>query len=479
MAADAVPTEAPVVVVGAGPGGLAAAGQAVSLGLPVTLIDENPLAGGQFYRQRLPGLGPGPGEDPRRLRPEAASLLAVVSARDVSFLPRTTVWGIFEGRTLALDGPSSGPPGPTLLRAGAVVLAPGAYERAFPFPGWTLPGVFTAGGLQILAKSQGLLPGRRVLLAGNGPFLLVVAAELLEAGAEVVALVEASPATRSWAALTGLFGHWDVVREGLRHLRRLRRAGVPILAGHAIVAAEGTGAVDRVRVAPVARDGRPDRTAVRSFSVDAVGLGYGFVPSTELLRQAGGQVRHAEELGGWVPVRSDSLESSVPGVFVAGDGAGIAGARVAVMEGRLAAIGAARTLGGLGARKATELGQPLVRELASLERLRAALHGLYRARLLSTAGLTPDTLVCRCEAVTAERVEGAIGDGARTLHEIKIYTRAGMGLCQGRVCGPIIGALLAERAGGPAESVLPGSVRPPVKPIRLASLAASDPGPPG
>lgn len=477
MAADAVPRETPLAIVGAGPGGLAAAAQAVALGLPVTLIDENPLAGGQYFRQSPAGFRARPGADPRLARPEAASLLEVVSAPGVTFLPRTTVWGIFDERTLALEGPSGGPPGPALLRAGAVVLASGAYERAFPFPGWTLPGVFTAGGLQVLAKSQGILPGRRVLLAGNGPFLLVVAAHLLEAGADVVAVVEASPTTRSWAALAGLFGHWDVVREGLGHLRRLERANVPILNAHGIVTADGAGEIQRVSVAPVGRGGCPDRTALRSFAVDAVGLGYGFVPSTELLRQAGGQVRYTEDLGGWVPVRSEIMESSVSGLFVAGDGAGIAGARVAIVQGRLAAIGAARALGVLPAKRATKLTRPLVRKLGSLERLRAALNRLYRSDLLPTACLTPDTLVCRCEAVAAEGVEEAIRDGARSLHEVKIYTRAGMGLCQGRVCGPLVAALLAERAGVPPDSVLPGSVRPPVKPIRLGSLAAADPEP--
>ncbi len=465
--------QSPLAIVGAGPAGLSAAREASALGLSATLIDENALAGGQYYRQSPPGFARAPGGDARLLRPEAGALLEVAAAGPVRFLPRTTVWGIFDDRTLALHGASA----PRFLRAGAVVLAPGAYERAFAFPGWTLPGVFTAGGLQVLAKSQGLLPGRRILLAGNGPFLLLVAAQLLEAGAEVAAVVEASPTAKSWATLTGLFGHWDVVREGMHYLHRLARAGVPLLTAHAIVAVAGDGIVEQAVVAPLGGDGRPDRTALRRFAVDAVGLGYGFVPSTELLRQAGGAVRYADELGGFVPVRSATLESTVPGIFVAGDGGGIAGARVAMVQGRLAAIAAARALGVVSAPRAAELADPLGRELEGLEGLRVALGRLYQARLAPTACLTPDTLVCRCEAVTAQRIEHAIRDGARTPHEVKIYTRAGMGLCQGRMCGPTVAALLAERLGVPPASLPPPSVRPPVKPVPLEALALPLPEP--
>ena len=463
------PGRTDLAVVGAGPAGLCAAATAAELGLQVTIVDENPLPGGQYYRQHPSGFSRRADGDPLLRHEEAARVLAVTTDPRVRLLARTTVWGVFDDRTLALHGPDV----PETLHARAIVLAAGAYDKPFPFPGWTVPGVYTVGGLQTLVKAQGLLPGGRMLLAGNGPLLLATAAQILDAGGDIAAVVEASPMHRL-AALPSLLRHRDVLREGIGYLSRLRRAHVPLLTRHVVVRVEGDDAVARAVVAPLGPGARPDLERTRTFVVDAVGIGCGFVPSIELLRAAGGQVVYSREAQAWVPRRDTGLEAA-PGVYVAGDNAGIRGSRVARAEGALAGVGAARALGAADPDVAERRSAGLRKELAGLESLQRAINRMYQAEYSPIASLTPETLVCRCEAVSARAIDEAIDDGAASLHELKAYTRAGMGFCQARVCGPLCEAILRDRLDlSGADDLAAPSVRPPLKPLSVDALAQLD-----
>ena len=323
-----------LVVVGAGPAGMAAAVAAAEAGLAPAVIDEAAEAGGQIYRRR-PAAFPAEGvvRSGRTEREGAALRRAFEANADrIEHISGASVWGIFEGRRVALDQTS----GWEMVDAEALVLATGAHEFVPPFPGWTLPGVMTPGSAQQLAKIQGVRPGQRVLLAGTGPFLLIVARCLLDAGVEVAGIVEAVRTPELAARLPGLLAEPGLVAEGALHLLALRRARVPIHRGCVVVAARGGDCLEAVDFAPCDGEWNPDRSRISTAEVDTLCVGFGFVPRAQLAQLAGCAMRFVPELGGWLPAVDENLETSVPDVWVAGDGGGVAGATAAALEGRLA-----------------------------------------------------------------------------------------------------------------------------------------------
>ena len=465
--AASAPREVELAIVGGGPAGLSAAMEAARAGVQVTLIDEAGQLGGQIYRQLPPTFrvtDPAPlGTEYRRGR----TLLDAFAGHRVEVLRETLVWGIFEDKVLAVATGERA----ASLRARALVIAIGAYDRPVPFPGWTLPGVFTAGGAQAFVKSQRVLPGRRALLAGTGPLQLVVAAQLAKAGMEVAGVVELSRMEHLWRYAPRVWRHVGMLWEGFDYWRTLRKFGVPILTGHVIVRAEGTDEVRRATIARADDDGRPIPGTERSFDVDTLCIGYGFVPSTELGRLAGCEHRYAPAVGGWIPLfDARTMETTRPGIYVAGDGAGVAGSAVAVEEGRLAGISAARALGRLSADEAEARTAPVRRALASLQEFRSVLDELYAGRPAIAMLATPETVVCRCEEVTRRELDEAIGGGVLTLNELKAMTRLGMGRCQGRMCGPSAAAVLAAHRHASEEAAGLFTPRPPVRPVPLGVL---------
>ena len=379
----------------------------------------------------------------------------------------TEVWGVFPERVVALyrEGASS------RVEAGALVLATGAYDRPMPIPGWTLPGVYTAGASQVLVKTQGVLPGRRLLVAGTGPLLPVVAGQLARAGAHVVAVLEAASLRGTWRVLPRLWGQGALVADAWRAWRGLRAAGIPFRRSRTVARILGEEEVRGVVTVALDAAWRPVPGTEETVDADAVCLGFGFVPSIQLTQLCGCEHRYARELGGWVPVTSDVMETTVPGVFAAGDGTGIGGAMVAVLEGRIAGIAAAGRLGTLAPAEVAARLAPHTRALRRLRRFRAVLDRLTAVQDGLTDLITPETVVCRCEEVTAGEVLEVLDEGAVELGEIKRMTRAGMGLCQGRMCSPALAVLLARRTGRRPETLDPPSVRPPVKPVPIEVLA--------
>lgn len=460
----------PLVVIGGGPAGIAAASEAARAGLQVTLLDEAHRLGGQIYRRppeafqvrdtRALGKDFARGE---RLRAEVAALADRIEVRS-----GTLVAGIWKGRELmwASDAASG------MLHAERLVIATGAYDRPVPFPGWTLPGVLTAGGAQIMAKVLRVRPGRRALVAGTGPLLLVVANQLHKIGVEVVAVLEAGRLPFSPRAFFQVWGEWGLLRDAWDYWQGLRRAGIPLLYDHTIFAGHGRDQVEEASYGPVdPQDWRPLRDQARQVAVDLVVAGFGFVPNTELTELAGCEHRFVHEVGGWIPVRDSFMQTTVPGVFAAGDNAGVAGALVAVEEGRVAGITAAEQAGAISTDEADLRRAAPLRRLRSLGRVREVLDEVSRIRpgLLELA--TPETLMCRCEEVPLAEVQAAIDEGARDLQAVKLLTRLGMGPCQGRNCGPSTGMYLCQRAGRTAEAVGRINPRPPVKPVTLGTLA--------
>jgi NADPH-dependent 2,4-dienoyl-CoA reductase/sulfur reductase-like enzyme len=459
-----------LAVVGAGPAGLAAAITAARAGVHVTLVDEYPRPGGQYLKGTSPPV--------TATEKQGHALLRDLAELDVELRTETLVWGI-EGMRLALHGPH----GLDWLEARAVVVATGAREMVIPFPGWTLPGVMTLGAGQILAKEHGILPGRRVLLAGSGPLLLLVASQLVRRGAEVVAVLEAVHLIEWLPHAPAAWGNWDRLREGWRYLGDLHRARVPYRPGRAVIRALGSspsstqGATDKrgtlqaAVVAQLDRQGRPVPGSEETVEVDALCLGLGFVPNVELTQLAGCAHEFDPARGGWVPGVDERMETTVPGLFVAGETAGVGGAGAAMIEGCVAGLAVARRLGYIGESELARDLTGLAKRYRHLRRFGAMLNTLFAPRPGLDTITTDETPICRCEEVLAGEVRAAVARGAVELDALKTWTRVGQGACQGRTCGPLLARLIARETGRAIAEVGVFRVRPPLKPLPLGDLA--------
>ncbi len=451
---------APAVIVGAGPAGLACVERLAGAGRPCVLIDDNRQAGGQYFRQLPPGYS-GDGSSLLRDKARFDRLAAVLKRPEVRYLPSTTVWGAPAPLTLSYSGAS----GSGRIAASSIVIATGAQDRPFPFTGWTLPGVISAGGCLNLAKGHGLVPSGRVMVVGNGPLVLVVAATLAAAGADLVGVVEAQATKRlAGAVLSGLWAAPGIVATALSYHYRILRSGAWFRSGWMVAEARGTDAIEGICIAPVGGDGQPVRDRAEWHDVDTVVTAYGIIPAPDLARLLGCDIKWDPSLNGLAPVRSRSLETSVEGVYAVGDGAGIGGAEVAMLEGRLVADAL------LGAPGETAF----MHRYLSLDGFRRRLNMAYVPPQPLKAA-QPDTIICRCEELTLRELALDARASGGDLDRVKKATRIGMGRCQGRNCLPAASQLLG--AAGKSLETLP-RVRPPIKPIPLRMLAAdADAGP--
>lgn len=458
-----------LLILGAGPAGLAAASEAVRAGASVALLDENPRAGGQIFRQLDDGFTvtePGRmGRDYLRGRKLLAEFAAV--RKHLTYLDRALVWGIMENNEVAfVRGRES-----SSFRFGKLIIAAGAYDRPVPFPGWTLPGVTTAGGAQTLVKTQRVLPGEKILIAGTGPLLLALANQIADAGGQVAAIVEAGGVENRLHLARAAWGQWPLVADAARYLWGVLRRKIPLLTHHIIVEARGGERVEAAAVAEVDANWRPKPGLPRLFSVDAVAVGYGFVPSVELSRLAGCHHHFDPRLGGWIPTRGETMQTSIADVFAAGDCGGVAGNYVAAEQGRIAGLAAARELGHLSSNRARRLIEPCRKRLEGLKRLRGALDRISTPRPGLFELAAEDTVICRCRDILLGEIRDALAEGAVNLNEIKRRIGIGMGPCQGRMCQPALKEIVARES--PDLSAEPGffNPRPPVKPIPLTTLA--------
>ena len=471
-----------LAIVGAGPAAMAAAGLASGHGLSVMVIDEQPRPGGQFLHQP-PAEFSVAGWLPGRLYAHAKTVLAdAIAGEDIDWRLGQTVLGLFprrddSGHRLWLATPSS----TTMVAARTVLLANGAYDLPVVFPGWTLPGVMATGGIQTFIKSQQLLPGARFVLAGSHPLQLIVADQIVRAGGTVAAVIFAQSAARA----ARLAAHPLIaMRHGAQLgaiagiIARLTAAGVPIRFGQAVVEAEGGTALDAVHVAPLTRAGAIVPDAASTIPCDRLGLCYGFLASSELARQAGAACDWRAEQGGWIVHHDRWMRSTVPDLWVAGEITGVAGADVALEEGRLAALGILQKLGRLMPERAEKLARPVRRRLVRGRTFGALLQSLSAppSGLLNSL-MADDATLCRCECVSVGTLRQILADNpsAATANAMKLLTRAGMGPCQGRFCQHNVVRLVAD-ARGIAEGDTGGfTAQAPIKPVPVGLAASLDP----
>ncbi|MBL8344403.1 MAG: FAD-dependent oxidoreductase [Rubrivivax sp.] len=457
-----------LAVIGAGPAGLAAATLAAQAGLDTVLFDEGPAPGGQIYRavtrtplQRRDTLGADYWH--------GQSLVKAFEASGARLEAGCTVWSLDPELELGVLQAGAA----RMVQARRVVIATGALERPFPIPGWTLPGVMTVGAGQTLLKSAGLVPEGQVVLAGCGPLLWLYAAQCLRAGGRIAMLLDTTPRAAYLRRLGDLpaFIASPLLAKGLALMAEVKRA-VVVVKHVTDLAVAGDERVRELRY-------RCGTGPWQSQAADTVLLHQGVVPNVNLAMAAG--VHH--EWDGtqlcWRPQLDGWGQSSIAGLAIAGDGAGIAGAWAAEERGRLAGIAAVRALKGEGGAGTAAAASTLTGDDAE-RNVRQALARHERGRAYLDAVFQPapqfrlpegDTLVCRCEEVSAAQIKATVAQGCEGPNQLKAFLRCGMGPCQGRLCGLTVTELIARERGVTPAQVGYYRIRPPVKPIALAALA--------
>jgi thioredoxin reductase len=462
-----------VAVVGAGPAGMSAAVAAADAGVRVALVDAGSALGGQFWRhppgRALAAEVAGQHHGLRSYRRLATAIAAHERQGRLRVLSRHDVWtlGRDEGG-FVVRAVDRGVAEPTerVLRARSLVLAPGAYDRQVPFPGWTLPGVMTAGGVQALLKGSATVAGQRVLVVGTGPFLLPVAAGLAAAGATVVGVHEASGAT-GWAQHpVPLLRNASKLGEAAGYAATLARHGVRYRLRSTVVEAHGDDELREVTIARLDRAGHVRPGSERRVAVDVLAVGWGFTPQLELPLALGCATR-VDTDGSLVAVVDDDQRTSVDGVYVAGEACGVGGAALAAVEGRLAGAAAARAAGASAVSSARDR-----RRRAAGRSFAAAMHHTYPVPAAWMERVRDDDLLCRCEEVPVGRLREVVDDlGAHDPRSAKLMARVGMGWCQGRVCGYAAACLVAHWTGtDPDPAQL--ATRPVATPVQLGTLAS-------
>lgn len=455
---EAMVLTADVGVIGAGPGGMATAQALAAAGLRVVVLDEGPRAGGQIFRQLPPQTAPLAVAEPPSHHAGHALLQAFAQSQAVA-LHGATVWDAAPGRLWFEHAGHS-----KLLRCERIVLATGAYDRVIPFPGWTLPGVMTAGALQVMVRGFAVKPGQRALVAGSGPLLLPTVTALLGAGVKVVAALEASSRWCALAALPGVLRNGHRRREAFWYARRLLAAGVALRWGWTVFSCAGDGQVQRAVIGKVDAMGRPRRDTARSIDVDVVGAGFGLIPAIELGLRLGCASGFELPRGGHRLVVDAAQRTSVPGIYAVGEACGIGGAETAMAEGALAAAALLCDL----------RGTPIDERLRARARAERSAANAMLAAFTPLPGLLelaqPDTVLCRCEDVTVQQARAAADLHGGTARAIKMGCRAGMGPCQARICGPSLQAVATQSNSLAMDLPV---VQVPLKPVSIATMAAA------
>jgi NADPH-dependent 2,4-dienoyl-CoA reductase/sulfur reductase-like enzyme len=451
-----------LAIIGAGPAGMSAAIEAASLGLSVTVIDEQPAPGGQIFRnvERAaadPALAGEYGSDGAMLVRRFRAAIQDPKG-GIDYRPCTTLWHLdTAGGVLSLRGES----GTSTLVARRVLLATGAQERPVPIPGWTLPNVLTAGAAQILLKQAGAVPRGRTVLAGQGPLLWLLAGQLAKAGAVPALLLETTPRGALLKALPA-GGFWrgrGMLAKGAALMLAARQAGMQVIPHVTSLRAEGDGTLQRV-----VWDGG-------STEADTLLLHEGVIPSTHISRALGLPHVWDEIQLCWRPEADNWGATPHALLAVAGDGAGIGGWQAATATGSLAALDAAHRLGKLPEHARESRAVVHRNALRQVLALRPFLDRLYAPAASVLAPKDDSTIVCRCEEVTAGQVRAAADLGATGPNQAKAYLRTGMGPCQGRMCGTTVAAVIADARGISIPEA--GALRPraPFKPITVGELA--------
>ena len=454
-----------LVVLGAGPAGVAAANVASKEGAEVVIIDENSSAGGQIYRAPPNEFQPQNSFKSDEFR-EGEKQRNILKNSNVKALFKHRVWSVSSDLVVSTVGPN----GLSSWHARSLIIANGALERIIPFPGWTIPGVIGLAASTILLKSQYVLPGQSTVVAGCGPLLIAVANGIIKSGGKVSAIIDLNSKSDWIKAFPRLLSRPDQLFKGISWFANIMKAGIKLYGGHAVTNTKQVDNVLRISIAPINSAGSIlDSKNQKIVEGDCLAIGHGLFPSTEITRLLKAKHIYDPLKGGWVPLIDDDFRSSIPGVYIAGDATGISGAFSAVQKGRIAGMAAVRDLNVMSSQKYKA---KIKSELIILKKNenfgKAAVRLMkFRPELIQT--ITSETIVCRCEDVFRSEIDEAIESGARDLNQLKAWTRCGMGPCQGRTCSEAIEAILASKVGS-RELAGQWTGRTPLRPVPIEQI---------
>ena len=458
-----------VVIIGAGPAGLSASLAAAAAGAPVLLIDSNPRLGGQYWRMSADDF-----QDQHNQHFDLDTGLLLINAvkarKEIEVWSGSQIWNatnkdgkntlrvIYQGKE-------------RIVNTENLILCTGAYDRTLPFPGWDIPGVMTPGGVQSLLKGHGVLAGRRVVVAGSGPFLLPVAAGVVKAGGSVVALLEANKSRRWLTSFFVLLENTSKIKEAFYYIKTISEAKVRARFGQAVIAAHAAsnGELESVDIAKIDRNFRIKK--VQNIKCDVAAIGWGFTADTSLAGSLGCNQLVAKDDGVVVWVDGEQ-QTSIPGVFAAGEITGIGGSDLSMAEGVIAGISAAKFVG-----CNVEVLKAHRKRRAKRQRFANALIRAYPIKPGWKSWLRDETIICRCEEVCLSDLKHSINElGATDSRTAKLLTRCGMGLCQGRICGRFVVDLVANELNlSPTDTDRISAVnRPIITPIPLGILALGE-----
>lgn len=453
-----------IVIVGAGPAGMSIASTLSAFDIRSTVIDESPKAGGVIYRgpwratQTMPHLD-------ESLQKNIALQQALVAEHqhNIALLTETRVLGPLAGSQLLLSRHD---------RLSAqdfdyLFLATGCQERSIPFPGWQLPGVMLAGGIQLQLKSGLVRPGRQAVITGTGPLLVLLACQLLRSGVEVKGVYDATSFSAMSKEVIALLNRPQMALEGLSLLAYLRLHQVPVNYGWGIVKAKGSVSLERVAVAPYNSNWEADQQKVQWIEADLLGVGYGFVSRSQLAQLMDLEVR-MDEFSGLIPVTDANQRSSRANIFCAGDSARFAGADVAIVEGQIAALALVAELYPDKAADVAERLSELQKTLKRLYRFRGAFDRANQRKKGLLNLPDAETVICRCEQVKRSAIDKAIAEGCRDSVSLKMRTRVTMGDCQGKTCSHYCYDRLASEGFHREQGQF--RVRFPLDPIPFAAM---------
>ena len=441
----------PVAIIGAGPAGIRAAQTLVAHGVYPVLLDEAARGGGQIYRRQPANFKRSPAKLYGFEAHKASALHQTLDElrEQLDYRPDTLVWNAEAGLLDTLhEGRAD------RLEYASVIVATGATDRILPVPGWTLPGVYSLGAAQIALKFQGCAIGERVVFAGSGPLLYLVAYQYAKAGADVVAVLDSSPFSAQARALPGLLAQPVTLAKGLYYRAWLTAHGVSVHQGASLSRIDGERRVQSLKW----RNAKGEQ----ALDCDAVAFAHGLRSETQLADLLGCEFAWSALNRAWLPLRDHAGRSSVPGVYLAGDGAGIMGADAAEMAGERAALALLEDIGYLiDPQRCTELEQ-------SLKRIGHFRQGLERAFAFPedwAADAADNLMICRCEEVSVGDIRQVVGEGHWEINRVKAHCRVGMGRCQGRMCGAAAAEIIARESGRPVASVGRLRAQAPIKPV--------------
>lgn len=454
-----------LVVLGAGPAGVAAANVASKEGAEVVIIDENSSAGGQIYRAPPKEFQPQNSFKSDEFR-EGEKQRNILENSNLTALFKHRVWSVSSDLVVSTVGPN----GLSSWHARSLIIANGALERIIPFPGWTIPGVIGLAASTILLKSQYVLPGQSTVVAGCGPLLIAVANGIIKSGGKVSAIIDLNSKSDWIKAFPRLLSRPDQLFKGMSWFANIMKAGIKLYGGHAVTNTKQVDNVLRISIAPINSAGSIlDSKNQKIVEGDCLAIGHGLFPSTEITRLLKAKHIYDPHKGGWVPLIDDDFRSSIPGVYIAGDATGISGAFSAVQKGRIAGMTAVRDLNLMSSKKYKVKIKSERTTLKKNENFGKAAVRLmkFRPELIQT--ITSETIVCRCEDVFRSEIDEAIESGARDLNQLKAWTRCGMGPCQGRTCSEAIEAILASKVGS-RELAGQWTGRTPLRPVPIEQI---------